>query len=77
MPSRHIPLQRMVGVLALRHTRSAKSINIESDLIWVLQVKKAPLGEFAGEVWIDLPKLGESGLQFIRSLQVPQGSDPV
>jgi hypothetical protein len=72
-----IPLQRMAGVLSLRHTRSAKAINIESDLIWVLHVKKSPLGEFAGEVRIDLPKLGESGLQFIRSLQVPQGSDTV
>ena len=67
----------MVGVLALRHTRSAKAINIGSDLIWILHVKKAPLGEFAVEVCINLPKLGESGLQFIRSLQVPQGSDPV
>ena len=67
----------MVGVLALRHTRSAKAINIESDLTWILHVKKVLFGEFAAEVWIDLPKLGESGLHFIRSLQVPQGSDPV
>src|SRR5512139_2954516 len=53
-----IPLQRMAAVLALMHTRSAKAINIESDLIWVLHVKKSLLGEFAGEVRIDLPKLG-------------------
>lgn len=60
--TRHIPVQRMVGVLAFGHTRSAEAINIERDLIWILHVKKAPLGKFAGEVWIDLPKLGESGL---------------
>jgi 2-polyprenyl-3-methyl-5-hydroxy-6-metoxy-1,4-benzoquinol methylase len=55
----------MVGVLAFGHTRSAEAINIERDLIWILHVKKAPLGKFAGEVWINPPKLGESSLQFI------------
>ena len=64
-------------VLALGHTGTAKAINIECNLIRILQVEKTPLGEFAGEVRIDPPKLGQSGLQLNRPLQVPQGSDPM
>src|SRR5262249_30184102 len=65
------------GALAFRYASFAKSTNIESDLLWVLHVKKPLLGKFACEVWIDLPERGEGGLQFSRLLQVPQGSDPM
>src|SRR5262245_65149689 len=63
--------------LAFRYASFAKSANIDSDLLWVLHVKKALLGKFACEVWIDLPERGHGGFSFIRPLQMPQGSNPV
>ena len=65
------------GTLAFSYASFAKSTNIESDLLWVLHVEKALLSKFAGEVWIDLPERGDGGPSFIRSLQMPQGSNPV
>lgn len=61
----------------MRHASFAKSINIESDLLWVLHVKKALLGKFACEIWIDLPERSEGILSLIRPLQMPQSSDLV
>ena len=63
--------------LAFRYTRLTKTLNVESDLAWILHIEKAPLGKFAGEARIDLPKLGEGRLRLIRALQMPQCSNPV
>src|SRR5262245_1728486 len=72
-----LPINLYFEALAFRYASLGKSTNIESDLLWVLHVKKALLGKFACEVWIDLPERGDGSLSFIRPLQMPQGSNPV
>ena len=69
--ARCITRRRMVGALVFGNPCLPEAFDVECDLARVLHIKEAPLGNFAGEVGIDLPKVRQGGFQFSGSLQVP------